>query len=194
MALNIIFECPDARPDASPDAMWELQHKLDACAQELFGPRNSSKQLYQPKFVDGGPNVRNTPALDGGFAELSMSAAGNWPAAIYELAHETIHLLDPRPSYPIGKGASWLEEGLAVNFSLRVSRELAGHNIKVSQKKYQIANGLICRLGGGVFESLKVIRHRSGHFSDATVLDILAVVPGTPVHVAKKLSLSFYDS
>lgn len=192
--MNIVFLCPDARPEDSPAAMWELQLKLDACAQELFGARSPGKQLYQPEFVKGGPNVRNTPTLDGGFAELSLTAADHWPAAIYELAHETIHLLDPRPAYPIGNGASWLEEGLAVNFSLCVSRALCNVKMEVSQKKYKIANGLLSRLGGDLFGKLRRIREQAGHFSDATFLDVLSVAPDVPKHVAEKLCVSFYKS
>lgn len=193
MSLQIDFTYPSERPDRSPQAMWELQVKLDICAQNLLGPRNLDKKLLSPTFVEGGPNVRNTCALDGGFAELSLNAAGYWPTAIYELAHETIHLLDPRPGYPTGKGASWLEEGVAVNFSLAVSREIGDKGIKVNLKKYKIANGLFSRIGGDLFSRAREIRCISGHFSDATALDILSVTPDMPLNVAEKLASSFYS-
>ncbi|MGN2430682.1 hypothetical protein [Pseudomonas syringae] len=191
MSMVFSFVCPDTSPEASPEALWVLQLKLDECAQKLFGPRNPSKKLYQPTFEVDGPNVRNTKNQDGGFAELSLAAAKSWPAAIHELAHETIHLLDPRPGYPIGDGASWLEEGIAVNFSLAISSAV-GNKGKVSIKKYSLANGLVNRLGGDLFRKVSDIRKRCGHFSDATVLDVLEFAPNLPRHVAEKLCMSFY--
>ncbi|MNB96493.1 hypothetical protein D3C76_767140 [compost metagenome] len=193
MAIQIDFVYPNERPDQCPEVMWDLQVKLDACAQQLFGKRNPSKELLRPEFVKDGPHVRNTIKLDGGFAELSLNAAGYWPTAIYELAHETIHLLDPRPGHPLGKGASWLEEGLAVNFSIAISKAIGDQSIKVSHKKYQIANGLFTRIGGDLFHRAMEIRSRSGHFSDANTSDILAVSPGVPQHIAEKLVSSFYS-
>lgn len=193
MSLKIDFEFPTERPDQSPEAMRDLQEKLDILAQKLFGARNPAKQLLFPKFVADGPHVRNTYNLDGGYAELSLNAAGYWPTAIYELAHETIHLLDPRPGFPIGQGASWLEEGLAVNFSISVARANGDKFAKVNSKKYQIANGLFSRIGGNLFSRAKQIRDKSGHFSDAKIQDILSIAPQIPEHVAKKLVSSFYS-
>ncbi|WP_052050218.1 hypothetical protein [Cedecea neteri] len=191
MYLNIDFTSPKKRPDESPQEMWELQIKLDECAQELFGPRNPHKNLLQPTFVADGPHVRNTLPLDGGYAELSFNAAGYWPTAIYELAHETVHLLDPRPGYPVGKGATWFEEGLAVNFSLAVSRSTGNQNKKVHVKKYKIANTLFSRIDGDLFSRAKHIRSLSGHFGDATMQDILSVSSNLPLQVAEKLASSF---
>lgn len=193
MTLKIEFVYPNERPDLCPEKVWELQVKLDACAQQLFGERNPHKILLPPKFVADGPQIRNTPNLDGGYAELSPSAAGDWPLAIFQLAHETIHLLDPRPAYPIGKGASWLEEGLAVNFSLTISKVFGQHSMKVGDKKYQTANNIFTRIGGDLYQRAKQIRSRSGHFSDASISDVLASSPTLPQHIAEKLVLSFYS-
>lgn len=191
--MQIDFVYSNDRPDQCPDLMWELQVKLDSCAQQLFGKRNPNKSLLRPVFVADGPHVRNTLSLDGGFAELSLNAAGYWPTAIYELAHETIHLLDPRPGHPHGKGATWLEEGLAVNFSLAVSKAIGDPSTKVSVQKYKIANQLFSRLGGNLFHAAMEIRSRCGHFSDAKISDILAVSPKVPVNIAEKLVTSFYS-
>lgn len=189
--MKIDFTYTDERPDQNPDLMWELQVKLDVCAQELFGKRNPDKLLFCPIFINDGPYVMNT--RDGGYAALSLNAAGYWPTAIYELAHETIHLLDPRLAYPSGKGANWFEEGLAVHFSLAVSKEIGDKSTKVNHEKYKKANQLFNRIGGDLFQKSKEIRSRCGHFSDAEVSDILAVSPSLPPHIAKKLVSSFYS-
>ena len=53
--------------------------------------------------------------LDGAFAELSRASECYWPTVVFEMAHETVHLLNPVPG-----NANNLEEGVAVAFSLRV--------------------------------------------------------------------------
>lgn len=191
MRLQIEFSCPNTRPDESPLKMVELQEKLDRCAQQLFGSRK--KNLFPPTFVQGGPNVRNTPDLTGGNAELSLNAAGYWPTAIFELAHETIHLLDPRPGYPECKGASWFEEGLAVHFSLEILKEIGDKNQKVSSPEYRKAVQLFSRIGGDLYYCASEIRKKAGHFSDATADDFKSVSPNLKEHLAIRLAESFYE-
>ena len=82
-------------PGQDPSAVWSLQLQLLELAEGALGPRDGSRVMYQPVFADTGPNIRNTPNLDGAFAELSRSAEAYWPSAVYELAHETVHLLTP---------------------------------------------------------------------------------------------------
>lgn len=124
---------------------------------------------------------------------MNLNAAGDWSLAIFQLAHETIHLLDPRPAYPVGIGASWFEEGLAVNFSIAVSKEIGNPSIKVGDDKYNRANQLFSRIGGDLFHRAMQVRSRSGHFSDAKASDLLAVSPKLPEHIAEKLVSSFYS-
>ena len=99
-------------PRQDPAALWSVQRQLLRLAEDALGPRDTSKTIYQPVFTDDGPFIRNTPNLDGAFAELSRNAESHWPTAIYELAHETVHLLNPKA----GVG-NWLSEGIAVAFS-----------------------------------------------------------------------------
>jgi hypothetical protein len=88
-----------------------------AQTEERLGSRDSSKKIYLPTFGPNGPRLINTPSFDGAFAELSQNAAKYWPAALYELAHETVHLLNP-----IAGSTNWLEEGIAVALSIELSR------------------------------------------------------------------------
>jgi hypothetical protein len=113
---------PSGRPDANPVGVWSVQQDLLARAQRLLGPRDETKQIFQPVFSPGGPHLINTPACDGAFAALSMEAANYWPTLVYELAHETVHLMDPT----VGP-TNWLEEGVAVLFSIEMSRTLTNH-------------------------------------------------------------------
>ena len=99
-------------PGKEPSALWSVQLQLLKLAEDTLGPRDASKTICQPVFTDHDPNIRNTPNLDGAFAELSRYAEGYWPTVVNELAHETVHLLNPKP----GVG-TWLSEGVAVGFS-----------------------------------------------------------------------------
>jgi hypothetical protein len=191
MRPDISFAYPNSRPDSSPDELWNLQCKLDLYAQWLLGERSEHKRLDPPAFVVGGPNVRNLPGLDGGYAELGENAADNWLLTIYQLAHETVHLLDPRPAPPYAKGANWLEEGIAVEFSLLVSREIGDPAMKVNLDEYKKARQLVSRLGGDLFAKVKKIREKCGHISDATKEELIAVVPACPPHIAEKLVSPF---
>ena len=111
-------------PREDPSAAWSLQLQLLRLAEDTLGPRDASKTIFQPVFADYGPYIRNTPNLDGAFAELSRNAEVFWPTTLYELAHETVHLLNPRP----GTG-NWLGEGIAVAFSQTMARTFATHRI-----------------------------------------------------------------
>ena len=92
------MQLPQTSPKDDPVALWALQLDLLAIAEAALGARDTSKKIYQPKFADDGPHMRNTPELDGAFAELSRNSQYYWPTAINEMAHETVHLLDPAPA------------------------------------------------------------------------------------------------
>ena len=109
------------RPEHCPAGVWAIQQELLARAEALLGQRDRSKIICQPIFVENGPN---TPDLSGAFAALSMRAAGYWPTVVYELAHETVHLLNPVEGY-----TNWLEEGVAEAFAVEMSRILTTHPI-----------------------------------------------------------------
>ena len=112
---SVLARFPDADPRDDPAALWTLQRDLLSLAESVLGPRDTSKTIFQPQFHDDGPQLRNTPSLDGAFVEMSRNGELYWPTVVYEMAHETVHLLDPIPG-----GANNLEEGIAVAFSLWV--------------------------------------------------------------------------
>ena len=65
------MQFPATNPIDDPTALWAVQLELLGHAETLLGPRDQSKKVYQPLFTDHGPNLRNTPDLDGAFVELS---------------------------------------------------------------------------------------------------------------------------
>jgi hypothetical protein len=101
-------------PKEAPSSLWTLQNELIQEAEALLGPRDYSKIVYQPDWNCDGPHIRYTPSKDGAFAELGFNAMNDWKMAVYQLAHETVHLLDQHG----GERTNNLEEGAAVRFSL----------------------------------------------------------------------------
>ena len=125
---------PQTSPKGDPVALWALQLHLLSLAEAALGARDASKKIYQPAFADDGPHIRNTPGLDGAFAELSRNSECYWPTAINELAHETVHLLNPAP----GNG-NYLCEGVAVAFSLHAQTKFGFQPHAVGPSSYRRA-------------------------------------------------------
>ena len=179
------MKLPETNPRDDPPGLWKLQWELLSVAESVLGPRDSSKKIYQPKFTHDGPGIRNTPELDGAFVELNRVAECSWPETVFEMAHETVHLLNPIPG-----NANNLEEGVAVAFSLGV-QQLYGVSVQTSMKSYLYALQLVAILPGGPFEAGKGIRERVGALSAATVQDLGELFPSVDGIILSKLAEKF---
>ena len=163
--------------------LWSLQQQLLSAAQSRFGQRDTNKQIYQPIFRDDGPILINTPNLDGAFAALSINAAGYWPTAVFELAHETVHLLNPTVGY-----TNWLEEGIAVAFSIEMSAELTQHaQVPSDGSNYLIAVNLLQSLPIGYQDAAKTIRAECA-LSSVTVEILKRLFPQTEPAILERLA------
>ncbi|PPE61931.1 hypothetical protein F157LOC_00765 [Pectobacterium brasiliense] len=194
MSYSIQFQIPSESPESSVKEVWELQCKLDTFAQELYGPRNQLILLKPPVFNDDpdAPQVRF--GHGGAFAELDMAAAKDWSYCIYQLAHETVHLLDPRPRPPFGKGSNYLEEGVAVEFSLLASMILAPNPKKVGTDSYKEARRRILKIGSKNFhQKIRNMREAAGHFSDVSSQLVEKIAPQCRGLNSTKLVESFYS-
>lgn len=97
---------------------WTLGTRMGQFISEiesLYGARDTSWILLGIEFNEGRPNIRFSgyPARRQIIIRLSEKAFESAPQAIYQLAHECIHLLAP----VLGGGAPVLEEGLATMYS-----------------------------------------------------------------------------
>ena len=128
-------------PRQNPSTLWSVQLELLKLAEDILGPRDVSKVIYQPIFTDHDPNIRITPNLDGAFAELSRNAEGYWPTVVKELAHETVHLLNPKP----GDG-TWLSEGIAVAFSSYAQQQFKLEPQNITMASYRRSLELVSEL------------------------------------------------
>jgi hypothetical protein len=181
-----MFTFPQTRPDSGQSApmVWTIQNELLARAESMLGSRNQSKKVYQPIFRSDGPVVVNTPNFDGAFAALSLDAAGYWPTVVYELAHETVHLLDP-----IAGHTNWLEEGAAVEFSVLMSQSLTSHAMEpASASNYALARSLVAQLPATTLSSIGLLRQRFGALSSITADQIQAAFPNVPEDIAIRLA------
>ena len=183
-------------PGEDPTGLWSVQLELLTLAEDILGPRDTSKVIYQPVFADGGPN------LDGAFAELSRNAEGYWPTVVKELAHETVHLLNPKP----GDGI-WLSEGVAVAFSNYAQQQFKLEPQRVKKPSYRRALELASELPPGPLAAGRRIREACGCLDNASQSILETLFPsvdqetfdgalstisegmGSPTHYIKEASI-----
>ena len=179
---------PATQPVNDPAGLWSLQLELLAMAESLLGPRDASKQIYQPRFADEGPQLRNTPALDGAYVELSRNGERYWPTVVFEMSHETVHLLNPIPG-----NANNLEEGVAVAFSLHVQSSY-GISIPVSIPSYLYALRLVQWLPEAPLEAGARVRRQVRSLSAATPQCLAELFPAVGGGVLANLAAGFVRS
>ena len=169
-------------PKDTKVAVWALQNFLLGEAEKLLGQKDIDKQIFQPVFEDRGPFIRNRVQNDGAWAVLSHNAGGYWPTTLYELAHETIHLLNPVVGH-----TNYLEEGIAVAFSIDMSKNETTHPMSPNDKYYQRALELVQLLPNGTYESAKRIRNEFGSLGNVSVAGLKKLFPTLEVEVIEEL-------
>ena len=176
---------PSTDPQDDTVARWELQLELLAWAEQLYGPRTPSYRLCKPQFHDKGPQTRFTCDGRGVCAELGPKARRDWAFAVFQLAHETVHLLDP-----VVRGkANNLEEGVAVAFSFYVQPRYE-IDIQTSEEPYVRAHALVSTLPGGHLATGR-IRREVGRLSAVTAENLLGLFPDLAPDIASALTCKF---
>jgi hypothetical protein len=178
----IMYRFEETLPQNSDAGVWQLQLFLLQEAEARLGPMDPSKKIYQPTFQNDGPRIINTPNFDGAFASLSMNAAVYWPTTLYELAHETIHLLNPIAGY-----SNYLEEGLAVAFSVEMSRTKTTHAMQPNDIYYATAWKLVLQLPGDPYVAGAKIRGSCGSLGNAESDSIKSLFPEIREGLAEEL-------
>lgn len=180
--MNYCF--PSQRPDKSPSELWGLQLFLLSESENRLGVHETGKQVYQPTFSNNVPHIINTPKLDGAFACLSDNAAGYWPTALYELAHETVHLLNPVPGF-----TTYLEEGIAIHFAVDMSHNHSTHPQSPQNNAiYEEAWKLVKMLPDSPYIAAQSLREKYGALSSVKMEDILLLFPQLSNSIAVKLA------
>ena len=187
-AADTPFKLLATRPDRDPEQLWRLQVRLLDIAEAKLGPRDESKRIYRPSFDPDGPHIRNTPSLDGAFAELSHGARSDWRISVYQLAHETVHLLNPT----VGQSATVFEEGIAVEFSVIAQVALGQSTIVPIDDRYKAALQAVRRLPDDPFVVARRIRDRHGSLKGISVEDLQHAAPGLDRMQARLLLQPFH--
>jgi hypothetical protein len=165
---------------------------LLCAAESLFGPREPGWVFKGISFTSDGPNTFFP--LGGPFVsiQLSQSAEGDWERALYQLAHEVVHLLAPHVPPP---STILLEEGVAVWFSLQAPglprhyRRKAKRHIetKPESKSYCDALGLFNSLVAIEPSAITTLREAQPRFFEMTAGFIVDRLPSVPRELAERL-------
>lgn len=192
-----MYTFPSTIPCNDKSEVWKLQKFLFRECEEILGSRDKSKIIFQPEFKEGAPFIIHNYEMNGAGAILSKNASTYWPTLLFELAHETVHLLNPVIE------ANYLEEGFAALFSLEMSNKFGDSQGNYINTEYQIALGLLKQIPENIWEVGKLIRDNFGSFSNFSPDDLYKLFPQwgylhclkllTPFHQSKKNKLVRLD-
>lgn len=174
---------PTTHPIDDAASLWALQQELMRAAENLLGSRDTTKNIFQPTFDDAGPRLRNTPNFDGAFVELSRNAESHWPTVVFELAHETVHLLNPTIGY-----TNWLEEGVAVEFSIHAQSMFDLQSYMPPGGAYLDALEMVRALPGGTFDAARVVRKVAKSLNAVTHQNLVDLFSGVDKVLLKRLA------
>jgi len=195
-ALTLAKPC---NPEASCAFSWTVASRMGhilSFVESRYGPRDHGWTLLGVEFT-----VRDTPQVwyptfdgigESVIVQLTQSAATNERQALFQLAHEVVHLLSPAGP---GARASVLEEGLATYTSLEY---LAAIDMPVSPAyidaaRYQAAYRSVARLARrpDFANGIKALRSRHGRLSGLKAIDLQRVWPGLDGREARALAGGF---
>ncbi len=194
--MNYRIELPDTRPADDHEGLARLQNQLLGWAEELFGKRDTCWTPVPPIFGNRNPHTYypDPAALKLVQVKLGRTAREKWTRVLYQMAHEVIHLLNPRR----GCKANNLEEGVACAFSAYVQRRcgITGENfVRDDHDAYLYAYKLVRRLPSGSISAPKRIRKEmpaGTSFSSVTSEDLKRIFyPKVCTELADALTSTF---
>jgi hypothetical protein len=132
--LIVARPCP---PGSGCTYTWTLATRVGEIlrlAEDRYGPRDCSFTMLGVEFTETGPRTWFPGDCRQVVIQLSTSAMNDEIRALYQLAHECVHLLDP----VVFGLASVFEEGVATLFSAEYARRLQP-SYSPSEAKYGAA-------------------------------------------------------
>lgn len=179
-----------ANPLPSGDGYtWTLASRLGEMILNIeaqFGKRDRSWTILGIEFCDNGPQTWFPGDCGHIVIQLGPLAKEDQVQALYQLAHESVHLLDP---IVFGFGTV-LEEGLATYFSLQYIKQFHS-SYTTSDPKYAAAARLTAQLLDINPMVIKDLRSRGIKISQITASQLLAVCPKLPKLIALALATPF---
>ena len=171
---------------------WTLASRLGAMlsdAEALFGPRDASYTILGIEFRDGVPQTWYPNNCRHIVVQLGRDCLIDAHQAIFQLAHECIHLLGPAPGSP----ATVLEEGLATYFS-KIHTLKAGTSVNhpiPTATRYIQACSLVEQLLAIDSTVIRTMRTKQPTISVLTAADILDACPRASQNLATQLAAPF---
>lgn len=162
-------------------------------AEQRYGPRDRSWTPIGIEFHGDRPMVWYPSPHDGRqqiSIILSNNARLNIASALYELAHEVIHVLAPTGA----RNAPVIEEGLATKFALEVSRHNPPAAVLPPNSPYAPALEAVELLLAHDADAIRQIRLREPSFRSLTAEIILAAFPNFDGDVARQLCSPWEDA
>lgn len=171
---------------------WTLTSRLGDMlmyAEEMFGTRNKSFTILGIEFNDSGPRVWY-PKNNGNIViQLTPEALNSETIALYQLAHECVHLLSPSGS----ANANVLEEGVAVYFSWWYLRKVLGidGHMMTDEPIYMTAGLLVEKILNKHPDFFKKARTLRPEIWTLTPQELMNLCPDLSGEEAKLLALPF---
>ncbi len=152
-----------------------------------FGPLDKSYTILGIEFRDGVPQVwfPDKHKCCHIVIQLSREAMQEPVRALWQLAHESVHLLDPHPG-----GGNVLEEGVAAHFAVRYLAQL-NCSFPTGDPRYDEASSLVEQLLAARPGAIRELRAQHGPLHSVTAAQISAVCPGVECSIAERLARDF---
>jgi hypothetical protein len=185
--LIITRPCP---PGSGCTFTWTLASRFGEMlreVEELYGIRDRSFTILGVEFVEGVPQIWFPGNCNHIAIQLSTHAMNDVNRALFQLAHECVHLLDPA----VFGQASVLEEGLATNFSLMYARR-TNPSCETGSTKYDAANRRVEQLLVQHPDAIRHLREGGERLSRFTVEKLIGQCPGLTESAAQVLACQFH--
>jgi hypothetical protein len=168
---------------------WTLASRLGQMlnkAESEFGQRNRSFTVLGIEFRDGVPQVWFPGNCGHVVVQLGLSAMQDPIKAMFQLAHECVHLLDPAAG-----GTNNLEEGIATQFALDWLRTEYRISYQTGDQKYDNACSLTESLVAAKNDAAKELRRLHGPWRRVSKHQIQALCPSLDANIAGQLAAPF---
>ena len=156
--------------------------------EELYGIRDRSFTLLGVEFAEGVPQIWFPGNCNHVVIQLSSDAMNDLSKALFQLAHECVHLLDP----VIFGHASVLEEGLATKFSLMYARR-SNPSYETGSAKYHAANRRVEQLLVHYPDAIRHLRKGGDRLSRFSAGKLTGYCKGPPESAAEVLARWFHS-
>lgn len=150
-----------------------------------YGPRDRSYTLLGIEFCEAGPMIWYPHNRKNVVVMLSTGVAPHPNNAIFELAHEAVHLLSPTG----GRRAPVVEEGLASRFSVEQTQRYGSHGTVTP--KYARAAALVEAAEMAAPDFIRDVRIHVPAFTEWTPELFQKELPAIPTSLVEELLAPF---